>query len=326
MPLELLLNETVLNLGKAAITIYASANVGTMLQSKFRLQKLSKYNNKIIVDMPPRVKPLSKDEIEKIEKDSGQAKAKLLLPAIQKLKENISEKNLKIFYTNLKTAKFKKNHLLLLCGFSGYYYGDTNTLKYALDSSFGHELLHLSSAVYDKENEIGLSGFMQFKGSTSIGAGINEGYTELLASRYFNKDGKPRAYHLQVKLAQIMELMFDNPAEMHDLYFNCNLPGLVHHLEKYAPKEEVIKLILDMDKINVYSSSFGPLPTILYIKTQLKLYEWFVSKNKDNDKLKTFNELINGNIFVKNLINNKKYKLYQSPYIQNTNEENKRTL
>ena len=42
-----------------------------------------------------------------------------------------------------------------------------------------------------------LSGFWQLKDGASIGRAINEGYTELLTRRYFNKDGK--SYKAQVR-------------------------------------------------------------------------------------------------------------------------------
>jgi hypothetical protein len=319
MPLEKLLSEIISTIGKVVVTVFVGGNINSILHNKYTLQKCNKYEGKIIVDMPPAVKPLSKTDIDKILENSEQSKVDVLLPAIQKLKDNVSEENLKILYNNLKTAKFKKSRLLLLLGFSGYYYGNKNTLKFAMDDSFGHELLHLSSAIYDHENNIGLSGFMQFKGSTSIGTGINEGYTELLASRLFNKNKKPRAYHLQVKIAKLVESLFDDPKELEKLYFNCNLPALIHHLEKYSTRQEAIKIILDIDKINTHSALLGPMPTLLFIKTEQKLREMYLEKNKELIKLGLFKPLPSENKFIQGLINNKKYKLNYNSYAMNNN-------
>ncbi|MDD2496068.1 MAG: hypothetical protein PHE29_12850 [Tissierellia bacterium] len=327
MPLENLLSEIISTIGKVAVTVFVGTNIDSILYDKYTLQKCSKYEGQLIVDMPPTVKPLSKTDIDKIQEDSEQSKVEMLLPTLQKLKENVSEENLKILYSNLKTAKFKKSRLLLLLGFSGYYYGNKNTLKYAMDASFGHELLHLSSAMYDHINNIGLSGFRQFKGSTSIGTGINEGYTELLASRFFRKNKKPRAYHLQVKIAKLIESLFDDPKELEKLYFNCDLPGLIHHLEKYSTRNDIMKLILDIDKINSHSVLFGPMPTLLFVKTQLKLRELYMTKNKNQEQLNPFGILPGENTFVRDLANNKEFKLNYNLFVSSNNHNiSRRTL
>lgn len=182
---------------------------------------------------------------------------------------------------------------------------------YSVDTSLGPEFLHLASSYYDKENKTAFCGFRQ----KSIGSGINEGYTELLASRIYNEDNKITAYYEEVKIAKLLEFFFDNPKDIENLYFNCNLSGLISYLENYAERSEIIKILLDIDYINSLSTSIGNLSSISkYLDIQITLYNWFVAKNKDSEKLQQFKELIFEDKMILFIINNPKFKLYKEKF------------
>ena len=127
---------------------------------------------------------------------------------------------LKIFYKNISSVKYqegidKQEMLKSLFGLitsygttEGYYYGYTNTIymiskkqkdllvflsrgenesyEDIMNNVLPHELFHL--ATYITNDNIMFCGFYQNSGLYDIGNGINEGYTELLARRYFAKD------------------------------------------------------------------------------------------------------------------------------------------
>lgn len=316
-----LANEISGILKDAVIPIVVGIYGSNVVNNKINLYHLSKYDGKTVTDMPPFIKHLSKEDMQEGKKNIEKAKIELLSSSVLKLEENISPKNLQIFYNNIKTAEFKKNVLMIVLGLGGTYWGKTNKLTYTLDSSFPHELIHLSSTIYDKENNTILSGFRQTKGGADIGVGINEGYTELLTSRYYNK--KVKSYHFQVKFAKLFEFFFDNSKELEDLYFGANLPGLICHLEKYTAKDRVIQLLLDMDKIYNYYHEFSSLPTATSTKIQLELYQWFISKNTDSDKLKAFTDLLFQDKLVKVIINSRKYQSYSEQLLEKDNSTSK---
>lgn len=72
-------------------------------------------------------------------------------------------------------------------------------------SSTTHELLHALSMHYEKEQDIYRSGFkIHYKFRA-----LNEGYTELLASRI--EERLPDSYLEQIKFVRLLESLFDSP-------------------------------------------------------------------------------------------------------------------
>jgi hypothetical protein len=142
------------------------------------------------------------------------------------------------------------------------------------------------------DHHIKLNGFKQYRNGGHIGIGINEGYNGLLSERNSDKKATSHVTYYETKLVKLLELFFDNKEELHNLYQNNNLLGIVKQLENYAPKEDVIKLILDIDKINDYAYKLSPIPTLTYLKTQLRLYEWFITTVKDQSKLQDFKNIL----------------------------------
>lgn len=164
------------------------------------------------------------------------------------------------FYNNVNEVNIEKNYLILLFSASGMYSGIKNRIRYATTTSIYHELFHMASSVYDSENKVFYSGFKQVYGITnnllgdsSIGQGINEGYTELLAHRYFDKDNKmPWSYQFETRIVSYLEEIVDS-SELEILYLTADLQGLIEKLTEYTNENEVLGFIKSVDFINNYS-------------------------------------------------------------------------
>lgn len=129
-------------------------------------------------------------------------------------------------------------------GFGGIYFEKDNSQN--IEEALYHELLHAASS---KENDgIYFTGFRQYP--PVIGMSINEGYTELLNQRYFQKDKKDKliTYPYEVAVAKIVELIVGKE-KMTSLYFNSDLKGLVEELSKYQSIDKIKKFISNLDTI-----------------------------------------------------------------------------
>ena len=134
------------------------------------------------------------------------------------------------------------------------------------NSTLYHELLHAASSDFTYN----VSGFnIYLESGESLGKGLNEGYTELLNKRFFDK--KSKSYIRLQKLAELIELFYENKEDMVTDYFNADIFGLVGELLKSMTLEEAIDIIVDID--GFLNSN---LNTIDYLKLKqkiLKLYE-----------------------------------------------------
>lgn len=253
-----------------------------------RVKRISKsgyiINNQI--PTPKETKTITKEEMnEKL--------YEFIFPYLEKLKNYTSEENLRTLYNNLKTVKVGKSSPFAAILYSGTYSSSRNEIKCVNEEAFGHELLHTASSIYDPETEISYCGFKQSKKDAEIGRGLNEGYTELLAARLYNKKNKVTAYNKEVKIAKLFEFFFDDPKEMENYYFNHDLPSFIYHMEQYAPRKEIINLLVDIDGISRYPTLIGSLlPTYNSIKTQIKLYNWYSEKCADPVKLEQFRSMV----------------------------------
>jgi hypothetical protein len=115
---------------------------------------------------------------------------------------------------------------------------------------------------------------------------------------------------------------------MEDFYFNANLPGFIHSLETYASKEEITKLILDIDKSKDYYFSLLPnltstiVPNIISISLRLKLYNWFKAKNKDPERLKEFKDRMSEDKILKIILfGENKLKLFKDQFSRDKKTE-----
>ena len=76
----------------------------------------------------------------------------------------------------------------------------------------------------------------------NIGIGLNEGYTELLAKRYFDKSNN-NGYIFETQIAKLLELIIGQE-KMESYYFNANLYGLIEELRKYNNFYSIDNLLL----------------------------------------------------------------------------------
>ncbi len=223
----------------------------------------------------------------------------ILLPYLIKLTENVTDDELNLVMNRIENVTIKRG--LPNLSNTGTYNPRFNVLKYVFKSSIGHEFLHLASSFYDKLNNIWLCGFQRVKDNLIIGRGLNEGYTELLASRYYNKDGKVSAYTSLVNICEMLELFFDNDNDMRKLYFSCNLPEFIKKMNEYMTDAEVYKLLFEMD-LEIKTISPKRCKAI-----QSFLYNKFMSKCNDQKKIDKMNELaIKSGILCYSILNKEK--------------------
>lgn len=292
--------------------ILIGTTIGSVIGGKIQLHRLSPYNGKTIAS-----KNFVLGKVDSLEQEAiDYEKKEVLKPYILTLSNYVEAEDLKIISNNLKTVDIKRQPLLFLLFVGGMYNSQNNHLLFASNSSFGHEFLRLASSIYDRETGISLSGFEQQKKNAYIGRGLSRGYTELLASRLYHKKNEVEAYMNLVKFAQMIEFFFDNPKEMSHLYFTCNLPGLIKQLEEYASNKEVMQLIKDMDFAYVNGRYYSPFALLKSVQIQMKLYQWFQAKCKDEEKLSKFEKLACKNKVVSLLIKGKKLKLNRKSFIE----------
>ena len=200
------------------------------------------------VTMPPVLKQkYTSVEIKEI-------KSKKIEDAVIEFKDFMLEKfpnhSLTNFYNNINEAKIKFSRLSYFTDGSGYYASKYNTLGVSKYSSIYHELFHLASAIFDQSRQLACVGFRQhyyIKNSPDIGRGINEGYTEILAHRYFgDKHKMSKAYLMEVNIVKNLEKIVGQDA-METMYLNADLPGLITELTKYTSEKEILKFISNVD-------------------------------------------------------------------------------
>lgn len=215
---------------------------------------------------------------------------------IEILEEELKPSEKRMLHNNLLSLNIKKSKIICyLNNATGLYNLQKNKITYATKKAIIHELLHMSSSYSVKG--INYGGFEQELKKYTIGTGLNEGYTELLATRIINKNNKPDSYHELVKLAYLLELFFENEEEMRKLYFNHDIFSFIRYMKKYTTEEEIINFIVDMDKIEKNSDFFPIISFLISLKLHLQLKKWYEMNIKDLEKQKQFNKIISKNAF-----------------------------
>lgn len=236
------------------------------------------------------------------------------------LVEKTSPSNLKTIYNNLSTLSLETDNAK--CGSLEGKYLLTNVIVVRKDTdalALPHEFLHAASSVWDKVKGIWYSGFNQYDTNTgaSIGGGLNEGYTELLSSRWYFK-GRVTSYRPLVRLTELFEFFFDNPKDMENYYFNHNLPGFINYMEQFSSRKEIIEILLQMDIIRK-GNGMGLFVTALdEIKVTLKLYRMFKDNCQDPVKLEQFERKIKRMPLVRLTLLGQKLKLFKDYSYGNT--------
>lgn len=104
-----------------------------------------------------------------------------------------------------------------------------------------HELFHLSTMHESK----GIGFHTVMPSLEELGESLNEGYTQLLAERYFNEN-EGLTYFLQVIFVRILEKIVEKD-NMEKYYFTVSLQSLINNLNKYETNENIIKFIRNLD-------------------------------------------------------------------------------
>ena len=226
--------------------------------SSYKLHKDFKPKDINKVSIPLELKQKYTDvEINQI---SSKKVREVVLEFADILEKEFPKDSLINFYNNVNEVKIKRNSRILLFSLSGMHSCEKNEIDYCTITSIYHELFHMASSVFDNEKKIGYSGFKQvynkpgseLKG-ISIGVGINEGYTELLAHRYFGDKHKfSKSYEFEVGIVEKLEIIVGQD-EMKRLYLNANLMGLIENLKQYANEEDVLNFINGVDFVSKHS-------------------------------------------------------------------------
>ena len=114
--------------------------------------------------------------------------------------------------------------------------------------SIYHELFHLSSTnrmIIDRIQ----TGFYVHKKNDDIGYGLNEGYTDLLANRYFGNAGAILSYPLRAQYSYDLEQIVGRD-RMEELYLTANPKQLVKDLERYETIDNIVYFFRLLDNIN----------------------------------------------------------------------------
>ena len=126
--------------------------------------------------------------------------------------------------------------------------------------------------------------------------GLNEGYTEVLCKRIFNK--RKTSYPTNYYMCKYIETLFDNPKKMEIAYFLNNIDAVIDKFLEYGTKEEFIEI----NKVLDYSQKYIFLDDDK-LKSTFDLLHDIIKRTNDENKIKKC-EMIDAerNPSVKNLV------------------------
>ena len=157
---------------------------------------------------------------------------------------NFGEQENRNFKRNLASLYIKKNTDLTHPDATGEYSVLKNTIfiKKNVGLTLYHELFHTAANI--NEN----SGFERQENNLVYYRGINEGYTDLMTSKYFD-DGKSRpGYFAETTICAMLDEIVGKDI-MEKLYLNSNVEGLLNELYKYFGDDKALELLEILDSI-----------------------------------------------------------------------------
>lgn len=250
----------------------------------------------------------------------------LIKKYIYNIQTEITKDDLNIMYNNLGTLKIESKSVL--SGYInnklnertpiGYYFLDENIIsvlpidnkvnmisKEEYIATLYHELLHMSSTIVDKKNNVAYSGFSQSGKKFSIGISLDDAYTEMLLFRYFNFDKEYMCYKYEIIITRLIENVVGKK-RMTSYYFNANLYDFVNELNKYNTYENIINFLDDFDYMYylLNNSSKYRYDLIHYhnriskfiVDTYIKKLNYYLINNKIDE--------VRYNILLNNCLNN----------------------
>ena len=238
----------------------------------------------------------------------------IVQPYMEQLVNSLGN-DIRLAKKNFSTLRVEHSKKLDITGAVGTYNGSENVIKYVKNTAsiLGHEMLHMASYMYNEQTDTHHHGFMQQKGEAKIGFGLNEGYTELLASRMFN-NGKVSGYPRLVRIVKLLEDFFPNPQTVSHYYFTCNLPAFIHNLERYCTRTEINEILFGLDELYDYEYTMSnPLAAIKETQLATKIYSIY-ERNfaTEQTRVKSFQTKASENKLTALAISGKKFSLQRN--------------
>lgn len=214
-----------------------------------------KYELTLKYDMildPPNIKytkALDKEKINSMEFGS-------VILDFYKALITLRDVDLSYLYLNIETLETRNIGSLLKEGTRAGYSVRYNSIAfkdYFNTDEIYHELLHLSSSMFDREKLCEFCGFSQYNYITNIkiGTALNEGYTEYLNEKLFNN--KSNVYIIEQNFAKAVEQIVD-PVVMKKFFFKANLKELLDILSIYSSMDKTLEFIELIDYISSNSN------------------------------------------------------------------------
>lgn len=249
-----------LNLIKPIVISYIGNKVIDFALTNYKLKKDYKPKSIGYMQTAPEIDTSfsNYDTSELLKKQFGQ----YVIYFVETIIDKIPNADFKLLHNNLKDFQitfnnFKFENFLLNKHTVGAYFVTENKIRIQnldFNRHIYHELFHMANSFYRKEDGIIFSGFSQnfLQRKENIGDGLNEGYTELLAQRYFsNKEEASKAYRTEVHYAHKLEMIVGKD-RMEQLYLKADFLGLVQELKQYETEEKIMEFMAGMDFINKY--------------------------------------------------------------------------
>lgn len=176
---------------------------------------------------------------------------------VKTMENNFDKEELSVMSNNIKNLKIKERSLKInnitrkekACA---AYLPNNNKIVIDKDTSLTdsiyHELLHMASTT--KNKNCTNSGFRLDVSCYKFGEKLNEGYTDIMANRYFSS---PISYEIEVMIVLCIEIIIGRE-QMEKLYLQSDLEGLIEMLKKYTSEKEICSFISALDNVYKYSN------------------------------------------------------------------------
>lgn len=174
----------------------------------------------------------------------------MLYNNINELKINTVNENINNKKETLKNFIFKRGSSSITGASYSSFHNKISIPETGGETELPHELFHMATSFRDKDKNVNFCGFEQTNKNIHqiIGTGINEGYTELMVSKYYGNDylSDSVSYILLRTIAEVIEGIIGRE-KMEKFYLNANLNSLVNELSLYAEYDDVLRFISSMD-------------------------------------------------------------------------------
>lgn len=178
----------------------------------------------------------------KVKKHKAAQNQPITTPFTNYMQSQMPHCDFSLLYKNITSLKITKNNLSK--NTYAYYNSKENIIyinKNYNKQVLPHEINHMASTDYVNNNNI-FSGFRQ----NTFGAGLNEGYTEVLTHRYFKKEKPAFSYNFFFRIASSIEIIIGQQ-EMECLYYKADLKELIKIMNNYTSYSDIKLLIINLD-------------------------------------------------------------------------------